>query len=119
MLKSMNSLPSTSQTCEPLPLWRYFGATPATYCPGPFASVCVQAGMSPVARAYHASDWAMTGNRRSTSATSDMDRTSRFVARHERGGDASRELLRRKAFTLENVGEERRSKPAAGERDRV
>ena len=33
-------------------IWRpRFGATPFTYWPGPFASVWVYAGMSPVARA--------------------------------------------------------------------
>src|SRR5512139_1692609 len=57
----MNSFPSTSQTCEPFPLRRYCGATPLTCCPGPLASVCVQAGINPVARAYSSSDLVMYG----------------------------------------------------------
>src|ERR1700692_4762007 len=98
MLKSMNSLPSTSHTCESLPRCKYFGATPATYCPGPLASVWVWPGINPVARAYHSSERAITGSDRPTEATLDMDMTLPFLARGERRGDASRELLPRKAF---------------------
>src|SRR5262245_60429231 len=119
MLKSMNSLPSTSHTCEPLPRCTYFGATPAMYWPGPFASVCVYAGMSPVARAYHSSERVTTGSERSTSATSDMDVTSCLGASRERGEDPSRELLRGKAFTLENVGEQSGCEPPAFQGDRM
>src|SRR5215813_10219826 len=111
MLKSMNSLPSTSQTCEPLPRCKYFGATPATCCPGPLASVCVWPGMSPVERAYHSSERVITGSERSTWATLDMDMTSSFMARRECGHDAPGELLPRKAFALENVREQCRSEP--------
>src|SRR5262245_52099266 len=118
MLKSMNSLPSTSQTCEPLPRCKYFGATPATYCEGPLASVCVQAGMRPLARAYHSSDRTITG-RRSTWAISGINTPSCVVVRCERGGNAPRELIGRKALALEHVGEQRRSEPAAVQRDRV
>src|ERR1700676_1142630 len=75
--------------------------------------------MSPVARRYHSSERVITGSERSTRATSGMDMTSCFVTRGKRGADASRELLRRKAFTLENVSEQRGSEPAAGQGDRV
>src|SRR5580692_11251766 len=75
--------------------------------------------MSPVARRYHSSERVITGSERSTRATSGMDMTSCFVTRAKRGAYASRELLRRKTFTLENVGEERGSEPAAGQGNRV
>src|SRR5262245_33125133 len=119
MLRSMNSLPSTSHTCEPLPRCRYFGATPPTYWPGPLASVCVPAGMSGIARAYQSLDRVNTGSERSTVATSGMGITSRVLAGGIGGGDAPRQLLRGKPFALEHVGEQRRYEPPAGQRDRM
>src|SRR5215467_5891756 len=99
MLRSTNSLPSTSHTWEPLPRCRYLGATPLTYWPGPLASVCVYAGISPVARAYHSFERAVTGSDRSTCATSDMGMTSGFVAGGECGGDTPGDLFSGEAFT--------------------
>src|SRR5262245_62134935 len=86
MLRSMNSFPSTSHTCEPLPRCRYFGATPPTYWPGPLASVCVAAGISAAPRAYHSFERVMTGSTRSSVATSGMDITSRMMRGSERSG---------------------------------
>src|SRR5262245_5143182 len=75
--------------------------------------------MSPVARAYHSSERVITGSERSAVATSVMDITSRSLVPDQRGADPSRELLRRKPLTLQNVGEERRSEPPASQGDRV
>src|SRR5262245_59042539 len=119
MLRSMNSLPSTSHTCAPLPRCRYLGATPPTYWPGPLASVCVPAGMSASARAYHSLERVMTGSRRSAVATSGMGITSGFLAARKRSGDALREPLGGKSFVVENVGEQCRTEPPAGQRYRM
>ena len=61
MLKSMYSFPSTSHTCEPFPFSRYFGAIPFTFCWGPFANVCVVAGIRSKAILYNSSDLSITG----------------------------------------------------------
>src|SRR5262245_49248046 len=75
--------------------------------------------MSPVARAYHSSERAITGSVRSIWRASGMDMTSSLVSRTQGDGDAPHEMRRRKPFTLEHVGDERRCEPAAGEGDRV
>src|SRR5262245_36048022 len=119
MLRSTNSLPSTSHTCEPLPRCKYFGATPPTYWPGPLASVCVPAGIRARARAYHSLERVITGSARSTVAMSGMDKPSGFLASGKRSGDPSREMLRRKTFTFEDVGKKSRSEPPPGQGNRM
>src|SRR5262245_3748138 len=62
MVQSMYSLPSASQMRAPRARSANLGAIPRTYCPAPLASVWVAAGIRSTARAYNASERAITGS---------------------------------------------------------
>src|SRR5260370_1325047 len=138
--KSMYSLPSTSQTWQRLPRARYFGATPRTYWPGPLARVWVPAGISPSARAYQASERAMSGKDSSSrtalgiaSPLGRMGAPTRNVDQRlfeNRPGAQGAHLadLRQhlagngrpgEALVREHVGEQRGLEPALAERNRL
>src|SRR5215471_8515631 len=108
MVRSRKRLPSTSQTCAPLPRARYLGATPRTCWPGPFARVCVPAGMRPAARAQRRFDSSMIG--------SGLSAISGLRGGAQPCGGALGDVARGEALVLEDVGEERRPEPALGER---
>src|SRR5262249_54278652 len=117
MLRSMYSLPSTSHTCAPLPRARYFGATPRTHWPGPFASVWVPPGIRPMERSKIWFERVMLGDVGFCRFDMTMPLAGGRLA-PKFGGDLRSDRFAGETFGLEHAGEETGGEPALRERQR-